>query len=213
MAANFLDLNPLHPQSPRGSLRSGSASTSPCRSTSGGSWRGPLGLIRQTRSDSEAAKGARQPQSPSALKKLLVCCSQAGLLTSPSLRYTADGHVREKNLLDSGRRSEMPNTGLAARARSRRALVPAQPERFLDHRFAAMAELRTFGRANGDFHQGDARARRRSRLSASRNIPGARSCMLRPNCCCQARYERFSVMTVLPRVTISGTRRPCRPLR
>ena len=45
------------------------------------------------------------------------------------------------------------------------------------------------------------------------NIPGARSPTLLPNCFCQARYEIFSVMMVVPTATISWTSRPWRLLR
>ena len=92
--------------------------------------------------------------------------------------------------------------------------MPAERERLLDVGTTAMARVREPGALGGDARAAHAaRARRRSRRRIARNIPGARSPTLRPNCCGLARYEICSVMIVFPTATISWTRRPCRLLR
>ena len=147
------------------------------------------------------ASGHRLPLSRT-LEKVLMCCPQAGLPTFPTGGIPLSG-TRGKDFYRvqiGGQESRVEVT--LDRPDATGTHMPALPQRLGHTLTAAMTELREFGRACGDFEQDAARAAT-VRRSISRNIPGARSPTLLPNCCGLARYEIFSVMMVLPTATIS----------
>ena len=91
--------------------------------------------------------------------------------------------------------------------------MPAERERFLDVGATPMTILRELGALGGDARPAMPPVLATVRFNSSRNIPGARSPTLRPNCFCQARYEICSVMIVSPTATISWASWPCRLVR
>jgi hypothetical protein len=106
-----------------------------------------------------------------ALEGLLVCCLQTGLPTFPTGGVPLSGRRAKKicwvQIGGQKCRVEVP----LDRPDAAGTPMPALPQRFLDILAAAMTELRQPGAASGDFEQGAARARRRSRFKRSINIP------------------------------------------
>jgi hypothetical protein len=129
----------------------------------------------------------------------LSCCPQARLRTLPEVL----GKRGKEGLQMQMRRQKRRVQVTLHWPDPTRALVPALGERLLDVGATPMTILRQFGTLGGDARPAMPPVLATVRRRIARNIPGARSPTLRPNCFCQARYEIFSVMIVSPTATIS----------